>query len=100
MNKEYQKNYSLDEYAQMCNMSKFHFLRIFKDVTGVSPLEYRNKVRFDHAKELLQDTSIPINAISRAVGYSSDTYVCDAFKSKTGVSPSKYRKNEVLTYKI
>lgn len=92
MNKEYQNNYTLDEYAKMCNMSKFHFLRIFKDITGTSPLEYRNKIRLDHARELLEDTNIPINEISRAVGYSANTYFCDAFKAKIGVSPSQYRK--------
>lgn len=95
MNKEYQNNHTLDEYAKMCNMSKFHFLRIFKDITGISPLEYRNNIRLDHAKELLEDTTIPINEIGRRVGYSSDTYFCDAFKSKVGVSPSQYRKNKV-----
>lgn len=93
MNKEYQSNYSLDDYAAMCNMSKFHFLRVFKNITGVSPLEYRNNIRLDHAKELLLDTNIPINEIGRSLGYSSDTYFCDAFKAKAGMSPSQYRKN-------
>jgi AraC-like DNA-binding protein len=74
-------------------MSKFHFLRVFKSITGVSPLEYRSNIRLDHAKELLTDTSIPINEVGRSVGYSSDRYFCDAFKAKTGMSPSRYRKS-------
>ena len=93
MNKDYQKNDTLDSYAKMCNMSKFHFLRVFKDITGASPLEYRNKIRLDHAKELLEDTTIPINEIANTVGYSSGTYFCDAFKAQNGVSPSIYRKS-------
>ena len=92
MNREYKKNYTLDDYAKMCNMSKFHFLRIFKGITGASPFEYRNKIRLDHAKELLLDTPLPINEIGRSVGYSSNSYFCDAFKAKTGTSPSVYRK--------
>ena len=94
MNKEYQNNCTLDEYAKMCNMSKFHFLRIFEDITGTSPLKYRNNIRLDHAKELLLDTNIPVNEIGRSVGYSSDTYFCDVFKKKMGMSPSLYRKIE------
>ena len=94
MNKEYHINYTLDEYAKMCNMSKFHFLRVFKDITGTSPLEYRNKIRLDHAKELLEDTNIPVNEIGRSVGYSSGAYFCDAFKAKNGISPSQYRKTK------
>jgi len=92
MNKEYHNNCTLDEYAKMCNMSKFHFLRVFKSITGFSPVEYRNRIRTDHAKELLEDTDIPINEIGRNVGYSSGAYFCDAFKAKFGMSPSQYRK--------
>ena len=92
MNKEYKNNDSLDDYAEMCNMSKFHFLRIFKEITGTSPLEYKNSIRLEHAKEQLLDTNTPINEIGREMGYTSATYFCDAFKAKIGMSPSQYRK--------
>ena len=92
MNTEYQIDYTLEDYARMCNMSKFHFLRVFKSITGVSPLEYKNIIRFNHVKEQLQDTNIPISEISRNAGYTSSSYFCDAFKKKFGISPSQYRK--------
>lgn len=82
MNREFQKDYSLEEYANMCQMSKFHFLRIFKDITGSSPMEYKNKLRIEHAKEMLEDNDIPINEIGAKVGFSSPSYFCDAFKKK------------------
>ena len=93
MNKEYYKSYTLSDYAKMCNMSKFHFLRVFKEITGTSPLEYRNEIRLEHAKELLKDTTLPINEISSKVGFSSGAYFCDAFKNKTGLSPLQYRNS-------
>ena len=93
MNKEYSASKDLNEYAKLCNMSKFHFLRVFKEITGTSPLEYRNTIRINHAKELLEDTSLPISEIARMTGYSSGTYFCDAFKVKTGMAPGIYRKN-------
>ena len=92
MNREYEKNYSLDDYAQMCCMGKFHFLRIFKGITGCSPIEYRNNIRIEHAKEMLTDTDDLIDEISRTVGYTSNVYFCDAFKTKVGISPTQYRK--------
>ena len=92
MNKEYEKSYTLEDYAKMCCMGKFHFLRIFKGITGCSPIEYRNNIRIEHAKEMLADTDDLIEEISRAVGYASNIYFCDAFKSKVGVSPTQYRK--------
>lgn len=94
MNKEYDHDDSLDDYAKMCNMSKYHFLRIFKTITGTTPFEYRNHIRLDHAKEQLLDTTLSVNEIGENVGYSSATYFCDVFKKKMGMSPSLYRKIE------
>lgn len=94
MNKEYEKNLSLDEYSSLANMSKFHFLRIFKDITGSTPIEYRKKIRIQHAKELLEDTDEAISEIGRRVGYDSSIYFCDAFKKEVGSSPSRYRQEK------
>lgn len=95
MNREYEKSFSLEEYAQMCNMSKFHFLRVFKNIVGTTPIEYRNDIRLEHAKELLTDTAYSIDEISGRVGYTSNTYFCDIFKKKFGKSPSKFRKDSM-----
>ena len=92
MNKEYDRNRGVEDYAALCSMSKFHFLRVFKEITGKTPIEYRNKIRFDHAAEMLADTEIPINEIAQRVGFSSNIYFCDAFRKKMGLSPSQYRK--------
>lgn len=92
MNKEYNVNYTLEDYAKMCRMSKFHFIRVFKDITGVSPIEYRNTIRIDHIKEQLEDTNIPISEIAENAGFTSSSYFCDTFKKRLGVSPSQYRK--------
>ena len=93
MNKEYAKNYSLAEYAEMFHMSKFHFLRTFKDITGHSPLEYRAKIRIEHAAELLSDSDMPIVEIAYLLGFSSQAYFCDAFKKCYGEPPTSYRKS-------
>lgn len=92
MNKEYEKNYTLEDYAKMCCMSKYHFLRIFKDITGCSPIEYRNSIRLEHAKELLCESDNTVEEISMSVGYTSNAYFCNTFKSKYNMSPTKYRK--------
>ena len=91
MNKEYDQNCGVEDYAALCSMSKFHFLRVFKEITGLSPMEYRNRLRLEHAKTLLEDRSLPIGEIGLRVGFSSPSYFCDAFKKKAGISPQKYR---------
>ena len=92
MNKEYNKEISLDEFASLCNMSKFHFLRVFKKIVGVTPIEYRNEIRLEHAKELLLDTNYTVEEISNEVGFSSNSYFCSVFKAHFHKSPSTFRK--------
>jgi len=91
MNKEYNTNTTLEEYSSLCNMSKFHFIRVFKSITGFSPLEYRNRIRLEHAKSFL-NSSNTIGEISERLGYSSQNYFCDAFKKSFGISPVEYRR--------
>ena len=94
MNTEYDKNESLDGYASLCNMSKFHFLRVFKDITGQSPLEYRNGIRLEHARQLLESTNASVSEISERLGYSSQNYFCDAFKRRFNMTPTQYRRTK------
>ena len=93
INKEYFKNLSLGEYAEAFRMSKFHFLRTFKEITGVSPIEYRARIRLERGAELLEDTDLPIGEISAQLGFASQGYFCDAFKKYYGKSPTAYRKS-------
>ncbi len=93
MNKEYYENYTLEDYAQMCCMSKYHFLRVFKSVTGCSPIEYRNTLRLEHAKALLADTDSTVTQIAENVGFGSNAYFSNAFKNAFGISPNEYRKS-------
>ena len=76
----------------MCSMSKFHFLRVFRSITGASPIEYRNRIRIEHAKALLSDTFLTVSEIGSRVGYASPSYFSDAFKKEVGISPKEYRE--------
>jgi AraC-like DNA-binding protein len=90
MNRYCDQNLKLEDYASMCHMSKYHFLRVFKSVTGITPLEYRNNIRIDHAKELLKSGIYSVSEISESLGYSSLAYFSTTFKKVTGISPSEY----------
>lgn len=93
MNRNYAENLSLEEYAKMCGLSKYHFLREFKKITHTSPLKYRSELRICHAKDMLRIKGNRVNKIAEELGYSSTEYFSDAFYKATGLRPSEYAKN-------
>lgn len=93
MNRYYSENHSLDDYAQLCGMSKYHFLRVFRELVGATPLDYRNTIRLEHAKELLQEENLSIEEVGALTGYTSASYFSSAFKRKFGVSPKQYQNS-------
>lgn len=95
INKNYSENLTLDDYAKMCELSKFHFLHTFKAITGVSPLKYRANIRINHAKDLLLFSHLPVNKISDSLGYSTPEYFSQSFKRSTGLSPQDFRKQSI-----
>ena len=92
MNRYCESDLRLEDYAAMCCMSKYHFSRVFKQVTGVTPLDYRNGIRIESAKELLLNGFLSVSEISESLGYSSPAYFSDNFKKCVGISPVKFRE--------
>ena len=100
MNKNYNSNLKLEDYAAMCSMSKHHFLRMFKKIVGVTPLEYRNNIRMQYAVDLIAEEKLSVEQISEMTGYSSLSYFSIAFKQKYGLSPKQYQKNIIGSGKV
>ena len=96
MNRYCDQNLKLEDYASMCHMSKYHFLRVFKAVTGTTPLEYRNNIRLQHAADLLLEERLAVEEISNLLGYSSASYFSSAFKQKYSLSPKQYQKQKLM----
>lgn len=68
------------------------FKRRFKQATGLSPLAYVQHLRIDHAKELLEEGRLSVDAISWKVGYEDIAFFNRLFKRITGLTPSAYRR--------
>ena len=92
INRNYAENLSLEEYANMCGLSKYHFLREFKNITHTSPLKYRAELRVCHAKDMLRMKGNRVNKIAEQLGYSSTEYFSDAFFKAVGMRPSEYAR--------
>ncbi|MFD5631802.1 MULTISPECIES: helix-turn-helix transcriptional regulator [unclassified Streptomyces] len=83
---------SLDDLAQSAMVSKYHFLRVFSRVTGVTPGRFLSAVRLQEAKRLLLSTSLNVADVSARVGYSSTGSFTRRFTESVGFSPTQYRK--------
>jgi AraC family transcriptional regulator len=81
----------LAELSAVVHMSAFHFARLFKLSTGLSPHRFVIGRRIDHAKALLATEGASIAAVSRAVGFRTPSLFTTVFRRTTGATPSAYR---------
>jgi len=86
------KPLTLAEVSQKCCMSKYHFTRVFKKISGRTFKEYHNEKRIEKAKLLLSEKSLRITEVCYEVGYNDISYFNRIFRRYVGMNPSTYRK--------
>lgn len=86
------KDISLDEMADIANLSTFYLAHLFKQQTGFAPKEYLINTRLDQAKVMLARTTKTIAEIAYEVGYSSSSSFNNMFVKRTDMSPRQYRQ--------
>ena len=82
----------LGALATSVNLSKYHFARKFKQLTGRSPIQFFIQLKMQHACRLLDTTNDSIKQVAAATGYTDPYYFSRLFKQSTGLSPSAYRQ--------
>lgn len=92
LEEHYAENFKMSLLAEKFNMSESHFRKLFKDFTGLSPVEYRNGLRIEHAKALLSRNTVSVSEVALAVGIEDQFYFSRIFKEQEGVSPLHYKK--------
>jgi AraC family transcriptional regulator len=81
----------LGELSSLVHMSPYHFARLFKRRTGVSPHRFLIRRRIDEARALLVAGKLPIAEIARSVGFRTPSHFTTTFRRITGMTPSEYR---------
>lgn len=91
INRNFDRDISVNEIAGEVHMSASYFSRMFKEATGFSPYDYLLAARLCKAKEMLQKTDESIQNIAYKTGFhSTSNFIC-FFKKETGISPLKFR---------
>ncbi len=90
----YDTDLKLDFLSRVKFVSKYHLLRLFKKYYGLTPRQYLIDKRIEKSKEHLK-TGMSVTESCFAVGFESIGSFSTLFKTKTGKSPSLYRKEQL-----
>ena len=96
ISENYVENISLNDIVKCVHISKYHFVRIFKEYMTESPYQYLQNYRINMSKKLLTETDIPISEIVNLVGFSDIHNYIKVFKRMVGTTPSDYRRHWVM----
>lgn len=72
--------------------SPYHFCRLFKQATGISPYQYPIQQRIELGKQLLKQPGLTIVEIALSCGFGSQSSFTKAFRKHTGVTPKGFRQ--------
>ena len=94
INRRIQEPITVDDICGAVHMSKYHFCRRFKAMTGLTPMAYVLQTRLALAKDMLRRTEESVLRISESCGFGSQAHFCRVFRQATGMSPLQYRKQK------
>ncbi|HOE90105.1 MAG TPA: AraC family transcriptional regulator [Sphaerochaeta sp.] len=83
----------IEELANQIGVSRNYLYTCFKRVYGISPKQFLNQIRMEHASSLLSSQHLYVAQIANQVGFEDELAFSSAFKGFYGISPSEYRKN-------
>jgi AraC family transcriptional regulator len=81
----------LTELSALVNMSPFHFARLFKRSTGLSPHQFVLRVRIAAASVLLDIPGASVGTVARQVGFRTPSHFSTTYRRLTGNTPSAYQ---------
>ena len=92
MQENYSRSINTQEMAEQVDMSMRTFNRRFKTATGLSPVQYLQRLRIKAARDLLRNTDLGISAIAEACGFNNEGYFARSFKKQESIQPSEFRR--------
>lgn len=88
----YAEQLSIDDITEQIHVSKYYFIRLFKQYMGMTPYSYLINYRINQSKILLRTRNMSISEISAVTGFSDASNFINHFKKQTGQKPMEYRK--------
>ncbi len=89
LSEDLDKKLSLEEISNMVNLSRYHFLRVFKKSIGTSPHIYRMQKRIEKAKVSILKGK-PLVEVAFETGFTDQSHLSNKFREYTGATPKQY----------
>ena len=93
MNSHFSEKITAEDLAEQVKLSAGHFSKIFKSVTGTTPIDFLNIIRLQKARNILINTEETITEIAILCGFNTSSYFASCFFKKFKITPSVYRQN-------
>jgi transcriptional regulator GlxA family with amidase domain len=84
--------FSVERLAQIAGVSARSIARLFVNELGVTPHDFVEGVRIDHARNLLEATDLALKAVAFDCGFATPERMRGAFQRRLGISPMQYRE--------
>ena len=93
----YKEKIYVKDLAAICTLSSSRFYYLFKEIVGLSPIDYKNRLLIQNLQqELLMNQNKSLDTLAIEYGFESTVYLCRLFKKITGITPTEARKNNTL----
>lgn len=92
MHSYFRENPSLEVLAQIANYSPNYFCTVFRHNTGMTYLQYMNRLKVKYAKQLLLTTTLRETDIAFRCGFNSQNTFLRVFKTLVGKTPMEYKR--------
>lgn len=94
INERYHEPIDLDEISREACLSRYHFLRLFREEFATTPHQYLIDRRIEKAKELLRHRRLTVTDVCFEVGFQSLGSFSTLFRQRVGDAPVNYRQRQ------
>ena len=94
MNQQIATRITCEDLARHTHMTPKTFYRYFKTATGMAPIDYLLDMRMKRAKQMLEETTLPVKQIADQCGFCNVSYFGQQFRKAFGLSPGQIRKKD------
>lgn len=95
LEKTYLQNLPISRFAEESNISLSSFRSLFSKQFGVSPVQYRNNLRIERAKQQLSEGIYSVSEVAYACGFENIGYFCRYYKRVVGEAPGATKKGTI-----